>query len=199
MIHSKQLEEEDAGSVADLHEKAFRDFFLTRLGSRFLQQFYKALVLRNDTICQGYWDDTNKLVGFFVANYSHKGFYKDLGKKNLFSFAKSSFYVFLLNPLLLVRLAKSFSANNQSIAINDYPYLMSICVSPEFQNEGLGKRMIQDLINLLRNRGFMGIYLTTDAEGNEATNAFYRKNDFTVAGEVYQGKRKMNVYIKKLD
>ena len=75
---------------------------------------------------------------------------------------------------------------------------MSICVSPEVQNAGLGTRMIQKLTATLKSRNHDGFYLTTDAEENNAANEFYRKNAFTLTGAVCQGKRRLNVYFKSI-
>jgi ribosomal protein S18 acetylase RimI-like enzyme len=195
MITTRRLSKEDAESAASLHLEAFRNFFLSSLGSNFLKEFYQALVLRNDTICQGYWNDDNRLLGFFAANVSHDGFYKDLCKKNVVPFVLSSFRVFVQRPLLLIRLAKSFSSSKQAGNLN-YPYLMSICVSPDVQSTGLGKKMIEDLVVILIGMGFKGLYLTTDLKENKLVNAFYSKCNFKIVGVVNQGRRKLNVYFR---
>ena len=153
MVAVRRLDKDDTKAVAALHLEAFRNFFLSSLGYKFLNQFYLALVLREDTICQGYWDGNNRLLGFFAANLSHEGFYKDLCKKNVIDFARSSYKVFLRRPMLLIRLTKSFGSS-KSVRSTNYPYLMSICVSPDAQNTGLGKKMIEDLALILKHKGF---------------------------------------------
>ncbi len=199
MYHSKLLVVKDATLVASLHKKAFTSFFLTRLGLKFLTQFYKALIVRNDAICMGYWDERKELVGFYVANYNHKGFYKALCKKNYIKFLASSFHIFILKPNLLIRLVKSFTSSPSLVDVTEYPYLLSICVDPTLQNKGLGKTMMHDLLSILQAKGHKGLYLTTDALGNELANAFYVKSGFVNVNSYHQGNRKMNVYLKIFD
>jgi ribosomal protein S18 acetylase RimI-like enzyme len=199
MYHSKLLLVKDAFNVASLHKRAFTSFFLTRLGLKFLTQFYKALIVRDDTICMGYFDERKELVGFYVANYNHKGFYKDLCKEHYIKFLASSFHIFVLKPSLLIRLVKSFTSSPSLVDVTGYPYLLSICVDPSLQNKGLGKTMMHDLLSIIQAKGHKGLYLTTDALENEFANAFYVKSGFVNVNSYYQGTRKMNVYLKIFD
>jgi ribosomal protein S18 acetylase RimI-like enzyme len=194
----KQLAPADADAVARLHTLAFRNFFLSRLGFRFLRSFYGALIRRNDTICAGCWEG-NTLTGFYVANHDHRGFYPDLGRKNFVPFVMSSIPAFLKNPLLIFRLMKSFQSNNKSSQFDHYPYLMSICVAPDQQNKGLGKIMIDDLLLRLQAKGFKGLTLTTDAADNEATNKFYLRSGFEDKARFFQGKREMVLYFRGIN
>jgi len=195
-LFPNNLDPSSAKAAASLHQRAFKNFFLTTLGVRFLESFYKAIISRNDTFCRGYWDDKKRLCGFLVANQKHEGFYKDLCKKNLFSFVVSSFEKFVLNPLLILRLAKSFRSNSESHGLEGHPYLMSICVDPALQGKGVGKLMINDLVKILQDGGYKGLYLTTDADSNDSANSFYASTGFQLKASYYQGKRKMNVYFR---
>lgn len=197
MFRTRILESGDADRVASIHKRAFKDFFLTNLGMDFLSRFYKALTQRKDTVCRGYWNDRGQLVGFFVANYSHKGFYKSLAASNCFPFFASTFLTFLRNPRLLLRLAHSFRSNSQSHGFENYPYLLSICVDPLLQNKGLGKMMIHDLVKILENEGHKGVHLTTDSKGNNSINSFYIRTGFVKRATISQGSRQMNVYFRE--
>lgn len=197
-FHGKKLEPKHVKEVVKIHELAFQNFFLTVLGTRFLNHFYTALVKRKDVLAIGYWDRDGHLTGFFVANYGHDGFYRSLSRENFFRFFFSTFRTFLLRPMLLRRLARSFSANNSGPRFENYAYLMSICVDPTLQNKGLGTLMLNDLINLIRKSGYKGVYLTTDAIGNSAVNSFYIRAGFVKRGTIWQGKREMNIYSKDL-
>lgn len=195
-FHAIILESRHAEQVAEVHERAFKNFFLTILGKNFLTKFYGAILKRKDIVCRGYWDNQNRLAGFFVANYNHKGFYRNLCKENVFPFFAAAVPVFLYKPRLVFRLARAFSSNNQTHGFESYPYLMSICVDPAIQNQGLGKSMMYDLIGILQKKGYKGLYLTTDSEENNSTNSFYIHTGFVKKSSFYQGKRKMNVYFK---
>jgi len=198
MSYVKQLAPVDADAAAGLHMLAFRNFFLSRLGYRFLRSFYRALIKRNDTTCAGCWEG-NTLTGFYVANHDHRRFYSDLGKKNFVQFVMSSIPAFLKNPLLIVRLMKSFQSNSKPNPFDGYPYLMSICVAPDQQNKGLGRILINDLLLRLKAKGFKGLTLTTDTVDNEATNKFYLKSGFENKATFFQGKREMTLYFKSID
>jgi ribosomal protein S18 acetylase RimI-like enzyme len=198
MFTSKKLDSGCISQVVDIHDRAFKNFFLTTLGKAFLKQFYLSLAERSDVIARGYWDKQMQLVGFFVANYNHQGFYKRLCKQNFFRFFLPTFKVFLSRPRLLVRLANSLSTSSRSHGFEKYPYLMSICVDPAVQNKGLGKEMILDLMEILRQEGYDGLYLTTDAHENNSTNSFYIRAGFVKNESFLQGKRLMNLYFRNL-
>jgi ribosomal protein S18 acetylase RimI-like enzyme len=73
--------------------------------------------------------------------------------------------------------------------------ITSIGVSPEAKNRGLGSALIEDLKKRVDFSQCAYITLETDAVNNEAANAFYQKNGFTLARsyETHEG-RKMNEY-----
>ena len=74
--------------------------------------------------------------------------------------------------------------------------LLSICVDPSFPNMGFGQIILKEFEKELFKVNDK-ITLTTDALNNQYVNNFYIKNGYILETEFFQGKRKMNLYMKK--
>jgi ribosomal protein S18 acetylase RimI-like enzyme len=78
--------------------------------------------------------------------------------------------------------------------------LSSIAVVPEATGIGLGRKLLQAFLNESWSRRTECVYLTTDADANEAANALYRETGFSHARRFLQRKgRWMNEYRYHLD
>lgn len=183
--------------VADIHEKAFRGFFLTLLGKPFLRIFYGALLQDKSTIFYS-WNKEGEILGFLFASTSPKGLYKKIFLKHIFRFSIQLFFVFSKRISLLGRLIKSYSAGKLINPRVGYAALLSIAVSPDYSGRGIGKLLLIKLEKDLIKHGINGYYLTTDANNNYATNQFYLNFGFKLNGSYSQGKRLMNIYVKDL-
>jgi ribosomal protein S18 acetylase RimI-like enzyme len=74
--------------------------------------------------------------------------------------------------------------------------LSSIAVPPETSGNGLGKDLIRAFLSQARSMGAQCVYLTTDADGNDAVNAFYRNVGFQQTRQFLRQKgRWMNEYV----
>lgn len=60
--------------------------------------------------------------------------------------------------------------------------IMEFCVDNQCQGQGIGKKMLQEFIEILRNRGIDKYYLIT-AHGDR-TEGFYKKNGFHTIEEM---------------
>ena len=73
--------------------------------------------------------------------------------------------------------------------------LSSLGVLPTESGRGIGHSLLEAFISRMEGKGVSGITLTTDAEGNDGVNAFYRKAGFSLARSFTQGDgRRMNEY-----
>jgi ribosomal protein S18 acetylase RimI-like enzyme len=191
----RQLEINDAKAVASLHKKAFTNFFLTKLGSKFLEEFYKAIFESSYSLSVGVFED-NKLLGFAVGARKNQGFYSSILKNNFIRLGIAASLALIKNPKLVYRL---FISLNSSNTYNDNfvkdSILLSICVEPNCSEKGFGKLL---LINFekLAFRHSESIILTTDAEKNDSVNKFYIRNGYILTYTFYQGNRRMNFYKK---
>jgi ribosomal protein S18 acetylase RimI-like enzyme len=196
-METKFLSKKDAIQVALLHKKAFSGFFLTGLGVSFLSVFYQSIFRHHKSIKIGLFDD-QKLIGFAVGAKNSKSFYSSILKKNFIYLASSAFFPLLFNPLKIYRLFKSLTSQKKTDeTILDDAILLSICVDPTSKTKGYGKILLSNFEKVAFKFSAL-ISLTTDAENNDKVNSFYAKNGYELHNSFYQGKRKMNCYIKKL-
>lgn len=198
MITVRFLKIADSQNIASLHEMAFSNFFLTTLGKKFLNTFYKSIIESKKSIALGAFDEKGELIGFAVGAKMKKGFYKTLLKNNLFSLLISASMSLLSNPGSIIRLVKSFLTNETSN--NDflsYATLLSICVSPQKKGLKIGGSLLDEFEKEVVKYS-TGITLTTDKLGNDYVNNFYISNNYILTDEFNQGKRLMNFYIKQL-
>jgi ribosomal protein S18 acetylase RimI-like enzyme len=74
--------------------------------------------------------------------------------------------------------------------------LSSIAVAPEASGNGAGKRLIRAFLARAQSMDARCVYLTTDADGNDAVNAFYRNVGFQHTRRFMQREgRWMNEYV----
>ena len=193
-----KLKKEDAVEITSIHSLAFPGFFLTDLGKDVLCVFYSALIQDKSTIVWGFEND-KKIVGFFVASTAPKGLYFRIFKKHFLSFFLPLMISFLKNINFLKRMIISIASSNKSDVEAKYSSsLLSICVSPEYAGNGVGKILLNKLEKELILQKQSGYYLTTDAENNNATNHFYVSFGFKLYNIFCQGNRLMNIYVKEL-
>lgn len=197
MITLKALKTEDVKNITILHQIAFKNFFLTSLGSDFLTKFYASIFRSKDGIAIGAFDNSNELVGFAIGAKTKKGFYKSLLKNNFTPLLFSAFFNLLKQPLKIKRLLQSFlTSETSNEEFIDYATLLSICVNPDKKGQKIGKLLLEEFENetLIYSKG---ISLTTDKYNNDYVNNFYVSNNYILNNEFSQGNRKMNFYIKK--
>ena len=197
MITLKALKTEDVKNITILHQIAFKNFFLTSLGSDFLTKFYASIFRSKDGIAIGAFDKSNELVGCAIGAKTKKGFYKSLLKNNFIPLLFSAFFNLLKQPLKIKRLLQSFlTSETSNEEFIDYATLLSICVNPDKKGQKIGKLLLEEFENetLIYSKG---ISLTTDKYNNDYVNNFYVSNNYILNNEFSQGNRKMNFYIKK--
>lgn len=79
--------------------------------------------------------------------------------------------------------------NAEPFHSGDLFYLREMCIAPNNQSQGLGRRVISELENELRSRNLQSIYLTTERDIPAAQ--FYINNGFNYV-------KKMGFYAKRL-
>ena len=197
MITIKALKTEDIKNVSILHQIAFKNFFLTSLGSDFLTKFYASIFRSKDGIAIGAFNNSNELVGFAIGAKTKKGFYKSLLKNNFIPLLFSAFFNLLKQPLKIKRLLQSLlTSETSNEEFIDYATLLSICVDPDKKGQKIGKLLLEAFENETLNYS-KGIALTTGKYDKDYGNNFYISNNYILNNEFSQGNREMNFYIKK--
>lgn len=165
----------DVGSIVEIHKVAFESFFLTSLGSRFLELYYSTFINSDKGVVYCVEKD-GSIVGFAACSYISRGFNFYLIKRNLFKYVTEFFLILFTRPKAIIRLIKNLNKESDNSDVDDkgeYAELYSIAIRPTCQGEGIGKKLLtktEEEVKEHNNR----ISLTTDYYKNEKTVGFYR-------------------------
>jgi len=171
----KKAKLSDVDGIVSIHQQAFKGFFLTSLGERFLKLYYSTFITSGEGVVYCVTKD-NEVVGFSACSYISRGFNTSLIKKNLIKFGIEALRLLFSKPKALVRLAKNMNKESKDATIEDngeYAELYSIAVSPSCQGGGYGRKLLtatEEDVKQHNNR----VSLTTDYYNNDKTIAFYR-------------------------
>ena len=189
----------DVDIIVEIHTDAFKGFFLTSLGSKFLRFYYGCFVKSSETVTMVAEED-GKIYGFSAATKASKGFNSRLIKSNIFAFGVLSFKMLYTTPIALLRLVKNLTKKGKGIEDNeDYAELFSIGVGKAAQGKGVGKRLLAASEEQLKKEGVLRISLTTDYYNNGKAIGFYHSMGYETMYEfVTFPNRKMYRLIKTL-
>lgn len=166
---------QDIERIVKIHQEAFKDFFLTNLGERFLRLYYSTFVNCKDGIV--YCAEKDKtVVGFSATSYLSHGFNSKLIKHNLFKYGCEALKLLFTQPKAVLRLMRNLDKEGNISTIADdglYAELYSIAVSPNCQGEGVGRALLTVTEADVKEHNSR-ISLTTDYYDNDKTISFYR-------------------------
>jgi ribosomal protein S18 acetylase RimI-like enzyme len=197
---NRRLTEADIPEITEVHLKAFKNFFLSELGDKFLNLYYKSFLKDSSGFGVGVFDSDKKLLGFSVVTTCSKGFNKNLLIKNIAPFFRTGIGLLLTKPGALLRLARNMTKkSNHDFDNGDYAELFSIAVDPDEQGKGIGKILLENTEKLVSAQGCKRITLTTDFFDNDNTISFYKKMGYSIFYDfmVYP-ERRMYKMIKNL-
>ena len=187
---------EDLGDIVRIHEKAFRQFFLSKMGSEFLFRYYE-LVLRYERGIILVGESAGKIGGFACGFVDPAEFYR-LMRRCSHIFALPATRAVVRHPALLIGIARGIqriregASQRATLACE----LSSIAVAPEAGRGGLGVTLTHAFLSQAWSMNAEHVRLFTDADSNEAANAFYRKVGFREHRRFLQRKgRWMNEYV----
>lgn len=180
--------------IAALHKKAFKGFFLTKLGVPFLKTLYTGF-FEDDKSGILIAKDKDKLIGFLAYSKDYPRFFKQLIKKHIIRFAVCSVGAAIKHPSFIKRILGAFKKSDEVKKDDNYVELASICVDPDCESQGIGTALIDELKSIINFNRFAYISLETDAENNDIVNKFYVKNGFALKRTYKTGEgRLMNEY-----
>lgn len=195
ITYSSAYRIEDIDQLVVLHKKSFPDFFLSSVGPRFLNEFYRAF-LEDPTaiVIIAYQDEIP--IGVVVGTLKPAGFYTRMFKRRWIHLALAAILEVSIRPRKLIRLVQNvLSSGSTPPEIADRAYLASLCVSPNFQGQGVGQILVKEWSTEVSSRKVTGAFLTTDANDNEAINNFYVNLMWSLRGRSEQSNgRPMNYY-----
>lgn len=183
-----------------IHLEAFKDFFLTTLGPRFLNTYYSSALKSTESISVCAVNQDDQLIGFSIGCKHAKDYHKRLVKQNFLAFFLQGIVILFSKPRALCRLVLNMEKNKNNSDDGNYAELLSIAVSPNVKGLGIGKEMIAHFETEAKARGCKKIALTTDYYNNDDVIAFYKKNGYEVFYEfTTYPQRRMYKLIKNLE
>lgn len=186
---------DDLPEVARIHTAAFPGFFLARMGHRFLNVYYKAvlefpasvaLVAENEA--------TKELMGFAVGFTDPKGFYAFFSARSR-RLRPVIVLAALRSPTLIAQILRNrrrVAAQAESFS-NCAAELSSIAV--DAGERGIGSALLQAFLIAVKSKGVPTVTLTTDAENNDQTRRFYESRGFVIDGHELRSGRLLCRYI----
>ena len=192
----RQATTDDLPGIITVHQKAFSNFFLTRLGNEFLRRYY-ALVLDYHAGIVLVSERCGILEGFVCGFVEPPEFYR-LMWCNKRTFALPALSAFVRHPSLATGMLHGVQRVQSSASKGPARSceLSSIAVAPEAGGNGLGRALVQAFVAWASSMDAQCVYLTTDADGNEQANALYRQVGFQHTQRFLQRKgRWMNEYV----
>lgn len=191
----RRMEEKHISRVAAIHLASFPGFFLTFLGSRFLSLYYSGICAAPEGIAYIYLDAAGVPAGFVAGTSDPRGFYSKLLRRDWLRFSLASLGAIIRRPSVVRRIARGVRHPSGNPAGKDVAGLYSIGVLPSLQGTGAGGKLVTAFLEEARRRGCSRVFLTTDRDGNDAANAFYRKMGFRLKREFTTAERRtMNEY-----
>jgi ribosomal protein S18 acetylase RimI-like enzyme len=182
MMTVKDVPETYIDELVTVHIDAFPNFFLTDLGRDFLKLYYDSVRRSSHGILLGvFYDD--KLLGFCAACTESNGFNKSLIKQDWLKYAYMSVKILLTSPMALIRLGKNLTKHADASDDGQYAELLSIGVAQSAQGKGVGKLLLNQLENHLREQNVELLSLTTDYYDNDKTLQFYKARQFNIMNE----------------
>lgn len=186
----------DVKQIASLHTKVFPDYFMTLMGQRFLELFYKQFVnqQRNygfvavyDTSIIGYivgtTDSYSLYRNFYYNNFAmlalitFKGFMDSRLRRNIMS---RTYHIRMAIKSLFCRKQKPNKTNYEINSSNCVARLLSIAVESQYRGSlyGIADQLVETFCKRLCQDGVdrVGLGVFTD---NLPAIAFYNKNGWT--------------------
>ncbi len=166
--------------LAILHASAFPGFFLTKMGARFIREYYRSVLMYEHGILI-IASNGGGLVGLAAGFVEPRGFYRFL-RRRAWHFLLPSVEAMMRRPGILVHLFhgiwRTTSNSNQNSSSPQTCELASLAVSPGASGQGLGRTLVESFCLAAEKMAATRIELTTDSFDNERVNRFYQSIGF---------------------
>lgn len=169
----------DAAAIAQIHAQSLRDAFLPRLGTRFLEQLYRALA--KDPEATVLVAENGRPVGFAAGVVSVRRFYKRFAVRYCIRAAFAA-APYIVRGGILSRLSESarYPLTARNLPESE---LLAIALLPGFRGSGVGSALARGVIGELSDQGAVAIKVVA-GERNEDANDFYRSLGFRLVDTV---------------
>lgn len=169
--------------LAQLHISVFSGFFLSTLGEKFLTTYYKVVLKHPETICLFAEDEEANICGYVLGRINAKGYLKRIVKSAPLVFIWEAIKLLFTRPKALFRLINNLDKKRDDSEVRDeqdYAEIGLIGVLPQYKGQGIGHRLFNEFVEILKKNGVAKISLTTDADDNVNTLTAYKAWGFEV-------------------
>ena len=196
-ISCRVMQQADLDGVVEVHKMAFPGFFLTRMGRPFLRAYYQAVLDFDDSIALvGCDDDAGALLGFAVGFRNPRGFYELFARRRR-QLLPAIFFAVLRDPVLVREILRNMRrVEAQAREPVNAVELSSIAVG--HAGAGVGGQLLDAFAAQAGESGANSLFLTTDADENDAVRRFYERRGFTPDGYEVRGDRRLCRYVRAL-
>ena len=177
----RPMRADDADQVVAVHMEAFRGFFLTQLGPGFLCQFYAYVASSTEGVGHVAVDDSGQIVGFVCGSIRPSGLYGRFVRRRWQQVLPAIIGPVLRRPAMALRLGWRVARPPQASEQPGTATLFSIGVHSHHQCQGVGTALVQRFLVEMSSQKLERVNLTTDRDGKEAVNGFYRRLGFELA------------------
>lgn len=199
VLSIREVQFDDLTRIVRIHQLAFPGFLMTLMGPRFLYEYYRSVFDYDQRIFLVAVDHEKRLCGFVAGFVDPVKFYRHFKakKKNLII---SAFLHVSIRPFLWRRVLENMRkvdcvSQTVSDSHSSISELASIAVDPTMSRCGCGKKLVVSFLNQAKIKLVNCVELTTDENGNEIVNSFYKGLGFSLDSTISRsGGRCMNKY-----
>jgi ribosomal protein S18 acetylase RimI-like enzyme len=185
---------DDIPALASIHVRAFPGFFLSRMGARFVQDYYASVASDpSGWILVG--ETGGRIVGAAVGFGDPARFYRSYRSRPVRLLVPVLGAV-VSDPRLIPLVVGNVRRSRDARTPPGDAELASLFVDPDDAGAGAGQRLLDAFVDRARTAGNAGVSLTTDADGNDRARRFYAGAGFTETATLFQGRRRLLVLRK---
>lgn len=184
----RRMEENDAHAVSRIHGEALKIGFLSTFGEDFLKILYEGIVQSRYGFGYVYVEDS-EIVGFISGTSNSSKLMSDVYRKKFLPFGKVIFRFSLRKPGTLNSVIQSIRYPRLADQVS--AELLSIAVIPEYRKKGVGKELVNALINHFDDLGISKFNVSVDQRLDGASK-FYKELGFKYSGKIEIYKRTLD-------
>lgn len=186
----RRMEEKDAQAVSKIHSEALKIGFLSTFGEDFLKTLYEGIVQSQYGFGYVYAEDS-EMVGFISGTSDSSKLMKDIYRKKLLPLSRIIFRSTLRKPWILNDILQSIRYAKHADQVNTE--LLSIAVTQEHRKRGVGKELVDALINHFDELGISKFNVSVD-QRLDGADEFYKELGFQYSGKIEIYKRNLDIY-----
>lgn len=172
---------EDALKVAEIHVQEIKEGFLSQLGEKFLEEFYRSIIASDSGFCV-VARCNDEAVGFVSGCIDINQIYKDFFKKHTLKAIRALFpKIFNLGRVKKI-IETLFYPQKEKILPK--AELLTIAVKSEFHGQGIAQDIFKEFVNEMKKRGVKEFKVLV-GESLERAIKFYEKMGFKFHSKTY--------------